>query len=698
MSRATLSLTVTGLLFSQLVLSQPKSTFITEEDMLGELPSVSSVARMVQPLNQVPASVTIIDQQLIKASGAMTWVDVFRLVPGFESYYINGNRYGIGYHGFGREFPNHLEIMVDGRPIYDPVFANTEWGSLGISLEDIDHIEIVRGSNAPAFGSNAFLGAVNIITRKPVQERGWQVGLTAGDQQTRETTVRYSGNAEKLDYRVSFNYQHNDGFPPVSSGDNRGPMKDGREMLALNLRAMYTPNITDTFDLQAGYTHNNSGWGDADRPAEYADVQFKNQYQSLKWNRDLVNGDGLQIHLYHNRIEGENFINQGLVSNLLSEELGFTITPEQVPGFFQMIDPSLDIEDQHYIVGFQGIDSERYDAELEHRLHLTPDLRATWGAGLRYDNISGKTVFGHSGDESLTSRRLFGHLEWEASSHWTLNAGLMIENNVLVDTIASGRIAANYHFNPLHTLRIGYAIGRRSPSLGEARELNVDILADQILVQAIRKSAESVEEERLKSLELGYLAQLPTQGLTFDVRLFRESVKDGIDTYQAPADLGIPSLGLDETISVRDNNSRWVTRGTELQLRYQPTERTLINAHYSYRDVDSFYISRYEPYFQIKDHDERAPRHTAGLLLFQRFAAGWSSGINIYHMTAADWRDGNPVEQFVRVDAHLGYDFTVGSSTGNLSLIGQNLGGDYMEHAQNNVFKTRLFLRLVLNF
>ena len=66
-------------------------------------------------------------------------------------------------------------------------------------------------------------------------------------------------------------------------------------MLALNLRAMYTPNITDTFDLQAGYTHNNSGWGDADSPAEYADVQFKNQYQSLKWNRDLINGDGKSI-------------------------------------------------------------------------------------------------------------------------------------------------------------------------------------------------------------------------------------------------------------------------------------------------------------------------------------------------------------------------------------------------------------------
>lgn len=146
-----------SLLYSPLLFCQ-EGTFITEEDLLGDLPVVTSVSRMAQPLSKVPASVTIIDQQMIKASGALTWVDVFRLVPGFESYYINGNRYGISYHGYGREFPNHLEIMVDGRSIYDPLFASIEWGSLGIGLDDI---------HGPQKGIGAIGGRVGGANSKP---------------------------------------------------------------------------------------------------------------------------------------------------------------------------------------------------------------------------------------------------------------------------------------------------------------------------------------------------------------------------------------------------------------------------------------------------------------------------------------------------------------------------------------------------
>ncbi|WP_461481110.1 TonB-dependent receptor plug domain-containing protein [Porticoccus sp.] len=686
-----------SLLYCPLLFGQ--EGFITEEDLLGELPAVSAVSRMVQPLARVPASVTIIDQQMIKASGALTWVDVFRLVPGFEAYSINGNRYGIGYHGYGREFPNHLEIMVDGRSIYEPMFASIEWGSLGISLDDVDHIEVVRGSNAPAHGSNAFLGAVNIITRKPLQEHGWHASATNGARATRNGNLRYSGNAGKLDYRASLNYEHNDGFPSVGSGKNPGPMDDGKEKTALNLRAMYTPNISDTFDVQLGYSYANMGWGDADHPDEYTPVRFKNQFQSLKWNRDLNSTDTLQVHFYRNKIDGENYVNLGRVSDLLSQQLGVTISPADVPVFFQTyVDPSLNIQDQDYITGFQGLESERDDLEFEHHLQLSNSLRTTWGAGIRYDHIKGEAVFGHSAAESLTSRRLFGHLEWRPSSRWTLNGGLMVEDNGIVGTIASERAAINYHVNDFHTLRVSYAIGQRSPSLAEAREFNADILADQVLITAIRKSADDLDEERLRSLELGYLAQFPGSGITFDVRLFREEIRHGLEVFQETVSGDFPSLDPSESFSVRDNILRSNMTGVELQLRYQPTDRTLINAHYGYRDVDSRFISRFEPEVHESDLNNRSPRHTAGLLVHQQLGGGLSAGLNLYHITDANWRDGNAVDQFVRVDAILGYDFNVGSTSGTLSLIGQNLGSNYEEHAQNNVFETRYFLQLTLDF
>ena len=138
--------------------------------------------------------------------------------------------------------------------------------------------------------------------------------------------------------------------------------------------------------------------------------------------------------------------------------------------------------------------------------------------------------------------------------------------------------------------------------------------------------------------------------------------------------------------------------GVELQLRYQPSDRTLINAHYAYTDVDSGYVFTYDPVLSTNDHNDRVPRHKAGLLVHQKIAGGLSGSINFYHMTDANWRDGNDVDQFVRTDAVLGYDFRIGKSSGNLSLIAQNLGDDYEEHARNNVFDTRYFLKLTMDF
>jgi iron complex outermembrane receptor protein len=688
-----------ALILPNTVLShQEDQPFFTEEDLLGEIPTVSSASRMTQSISHAPASISIINKEMIDASGAVNWVDVFRLVPGFQTYSINGNRYGIGYHGFGEEFPNHLEVMVNGRSIYESAFSGIEWSSLGITLDEVDHIEVIRGSNAPAYGSNAFMGAINIVTLRPQQESGLHQRFTVGDRQTREGHVRYSGHHQRLDYRVSINYQKNDGFPSVNSGKYPGPMDDGKETLGINFRSMYTPNIANTFDFEAGFNHNNVGWGDVDHPDEYSKVRFKSQYQSLKWEHDLNATDTLKLHFYHNKIVGENFVNQGLLSDLLTEETGFPIGPDDVKPFFQaFIDPNLDIEDQPLITGFLRTKSERHDLELEHHLQVTNNLRATWGAGIRYDAVKGRSIFGHNDDETLTSRRLFSHFEWRLSHHWTFNTGVMLEDNSLVDTIDSWKFGANYHINGNHTVRLAYADAKRSPTLIEAKEFNADIIDDQLLVSAIRRSDPNLREERLKSLELGYLAILPEQGLTFDVRLFREEVRDALEVYQQAANIGLPSFDPDERFSVRNNIARWDMIGTELQVRYQPSHKTMVSAHYGYRDVNGSSITQLNPTVQSDEINHRGPRHTSGLLLNQKITHDFDASINLYHISDADWRDGNEVNQYVRIDAQLRYSFAIASTTGNIILIGQNIGENYMEHGENNVFDSRVFLKLTLD-
>src|SRR3990170_6622506 len=56
---------------------------LTEAVFLGEVPVVLSATRLSQPLSESPASITVIDRQMIEASGALDLPDVLRLVPGF---------------------------------------------------------------------------------------------------------------------------------------------------------------------------------------------------------------------------------------------------------------------------------------------------------------------------------------------------------------------------------------------------------------------------------------------------------------------------------------------------------------------------------------------------------------------------------------------------------------------------------------
>ena len=63
---------------------------VSEKDYFGDLPVVLSVSRLAQPLSETPGSVTVIDRETIRRSGARDLSDLLRLVPGFVVGHING--------------------------------------------------------------------------------------------------------------------------------------------------------------------------------------------------------------------------------------------------------------------------------------------------------------------------------------------------------------------------------------------------------------------------------------------------------------------------------------------------------------------------------------------------------------------------------------------------------------------------------
>ncbi len=126
-----------------------------EEDVFfSSLPVVASVSRLPQRVADAPTSVTVIDREMIRSLPIRDLNDVFRLVPGFQTYPNTTEAGRVTYHGLtDEEFSPRLQVLVDGRSMYSPAFRNgTNWALIPVALEDIERIEVVRGTNAVSYG------------------------------------------------------------------------------------------------------------------------------------------------------------------------------------------------------------------------------------------------------------------------------------------------------------------------------------------------------------------------------------------------------------------------------------------------------------------------------------------------------------------------------------------------------------------
>ncbi|MDY0070176.1 MAG: TonB-dependent receptor [Porticoccaceae bacterium] len=677
----------------------------TEGDLLADIPLVNAVSGFAQRPEQAPASVTIIDRALIELSGAQNFVDIFRLVPGFQSYHVSHNRYGISYHGIGREFANQMEVMVDGRSVYETIFSTVNWGTLGIELADIDHIEIVRGSNAPMQGSNAFMGSVNIVTRKPVQDSGLSLRSTLGDLGTRNASLRYNDSLGAVDYRLSLGYQHSDGFPAVPE---EGFLGDGRELFHGNARGTYTPTLQDTVEVQLGFAQDRADWYEGSEPVPMSQSEFTSHFQAVNWTRSLASGSEVEVKAYHNRLKARNFVPLGPFYPFLGLDkatadflTAVKPTPQPIIDLVRGM-TGLDAGNALALIGalnmevssgFGNLLSERHDVEFKHSLEPSERLRAAWGLGARRDGFEAAHPFGFNADVRENYWRAFAHGEWQASGWLTLNAGAMVEDT-FVGTLVSPRVSANVALDPRHFLRVGYARGNRAPSLVEANEASIASV-NGLVFDILRLSDPNLHEERLESFEIAYLFRGADPGLNFDLRLFDEKVSDVIDDLREPT---TPPVSLfDSNLRRFENNGYWRFRGAELQLDSQLTDSTFARLHYTNTDMDSRMLRERLPAPVWMTRDDRMARHSAGLLLGQRLSESWTLSLLTYHQSALRWEDGSDTDSFTRVDAQLAWRFSAGHSDGVVKLVAQNLGSNYAEFDPTNQFETRVFLSAEVN-
>jgi iron complex outermembrane recepter protein len=143
---------------------------------LGDV--VVTGTRSSQKVEKIPAHVTVITADQIRASGAQSVPDVLRSLGGVlvRDLNGNGNNQVVDIGGFGETADRHVAVVINGRRV-NPIDQGGVRFSL-IPVENIERIEVLHGSGSVLYGDNAMGGVINIITKD--QQKGFDVNAELG--------------------------------------------------------------------------------------------------------------------------------------------------------------------------------------------------------------------------------------------------------------------------------------------------------------------------------------------------------------------------------------------------------------------------------------------------------------------------------------------------------------------------------------
>ena len=649
---------------------------VSELDYFQELPVVLSVSRLAQPLNEVPGAVTVLDRELIRRSGARDVAEVLRLVPGFLLTYRNGATPQAVYHSGMDTYGARMQVYVDGRSVYSSfLLGDTKTGLRGLIIEEIERIEVLRGSNSASYGANAFLGVVNIVTRNAADTHGTAVSLTGGNRGINDNFVRHGWGGDNAHFRIAAARRSDQGF------ENQF---DDRHESVFQFRADLAPSRQDDISLHIGASRISSGEGEGLPGNPFRTVEQGSYHLQASWRRHLAADETLDLRASHEReYNKDTSIVRG------------TLAGSAVSAFNN-----------------NNGDVVRTEFGIQHAFSPMPALRLVYGGEWRYESLRAPGLYATAANISLHVWRGFGTVEWRPHPQVLLQASGLQEGHSHTGQTFSPRLAINLHATPDHTLRAGISKSQRAPNFYELRAdtrwynqtpgvllggfVPVPVGTQVPVLGWPYLSSGTVKPESLITHEIGYLGHVRSWNLRIDGRAFVERMNDRI---QAEARI-VPNRDLPYAALPFPFNSYsaldFVNRpgphlhGFEYQFDWRPLPDTrLMLAEMHIRSKVG----------ALPDEALEAPFRTTAMTWLQRLRGGVEFSAISAASTPFKWAGGGElINTPRRLDVRLGKPFAVGATRGEASVTVQAINGGHQVFKRDQRFDRRAFATLRLDF
>lgn len=272
---------IAGLGLAQLMLLAP--AFAQDGKSLDEV--VILATKNDQKQNQTGKVVNIISREQLERSAGKTLPELLSeqagiIVGGATSN--QGLNKGLFIRGAGSAY---AVVLIDGIPVANPSGAGSAFDLRMFGIDQIDHIEIIKGGQSTIYGSDAVAGVINIITKKGSTDVSSVFGnATAGSYDTYKGTIGINSNVSGFSYNIGYTQAKTAGISEAADSIGTGAPfeKDGNRTAALNanfsLQATNALSISPFFRYFYG-RYDFDGGSFIDNP--------DNRYQTKHYNAGL---------------------------------------------------------------------------------------------------------------------------------------------------------------------------------------------------------------------------------------------------------------------------------------------------------------------------------------------------------------------------------------------------------------------------
>ncbi|MCZ2722847.1 TonB-dependent receptor [Marinomonas sp. 15G1-11] len=538
-----------------------------------ELNQVVTPSKIYQSRKEISSSVSVLDRSFIQRSGARSVEELMQFVPGFfVAPYRDSGEVVVAYHGTQLDKYRRIQVLVNGRSVYSSGLARVEWASLPLSIEDVERVEVNRGPNAASYGANSFFAVINIITRAPQDTLGGTVSAYIDKRGDNSLYAQYSDLSGPWSYRASIASKNVDGFDVDASNTDR---HDGYDTQIANVYILHEQH-NQQFEIDFGEAHSTT-------KKELEESAFESKppsedvergYFKVDWTKQLSLKHEISMHYYY---EKSDSMEKRFVS------IPNTITKIDIRGDTYQVNPYeiiFNTRSSEAVVSsayYNDLVETRQDIELQSRLELYDNIKIVTAFNYRYDKVDSQSYF--QGKQSDELGRISSNLEYTLSDSWIINTGGMLESSKIDDMYFSPKFGITKLLNANQSVRVNASRAIRTPDIfDQYARWNIHLISGEQSGVTYAQDGES--EETITSYEVGYFHSIPQYGITYDLRVFQDRMKDLVISNKGFGGIGDSVIEEGDIVDL-------VIEGVEFEADWRSQDDILARLTYAYQDTQT---------------------------------------------------------------------------------------------------------------